>query len=115
MSKRILIVEDNVLLAMDLAQQLTSEGHKVVGPCATTQDAIEKFEQVGCEIALLDIDLGTETSERVAQRLAENHVPFIITSSHPVDKWPRSMQGNPSVPKPIETDALLALIDGPTH
>jgi two-component system, response regulator PdtaR len=59
---RILIVEDEALIAMVLADSLEDAGHEVMGPAATMAEALALCEAMTPELALLDIDLGDGSS-----------------------------------------------------
>ena len=68
MTTRVLVVEDDGLLALDIANQLTDAGLEVVGPATSVAKALELLE-TGCDVALLDVNLGKETAEPVAYKL----------------------------------------------
>ena len=84
---RILVVEDEALIALDLARQLRGAGHEVVGPCRSGAEALRRIAEAGPdarpEAAVLDYTLrGTETSEAVARDLAARGVPFAFLTGH---------------------------------
>lgn len=110
MSIRVLVVEDEPLLAFDLAQHLTTAGYEVVGPAASVARALELFASEGCDIAVLDINLGQETAEPVAMEMKARGVPFVTVTGYSSDQHPPAFQGIPSLTKPITPDDLLALI-----
>jgi DNA-binding response OmpR family regulator len=110
LTQRILIVEDDVLLAMDLAEQLEASGFQVVGPCLSAAQALDTFEKEGCDVAVLDINLGHGTSEPVAKRLRSMSIPFVVASGYSRDQWPNVFRGQASVTKPFHADALVELI-----
>nr|WP_246849320.1 PAS domain S-box protein [Rubellimicrobium arenae] len=80
--RRILVVEDEVVVALDVAMALEALGHVVLGPVATVEQAMRTLDEGGCDAALLDINLGRETSEPVARRLVEAGVPFLTVSAY---------------------------------
>ncbi len=110
MAKRILIVEDDAIMALDLMGELQKHGFSVLGPCATSQSAIDVFEENGCDAAILDVNLGTETSERVAQTLNEKGVPFVVVSGYSIGQFSDAYDEAPYLPKPVQTDNLLRLL-----
>jgi DNA-binding response OmpR family regulator len=55
--KRVLVVEDHIIIAMDLAHELTSEGAKVVGPVATAAAALDVIGSRDLDGGILDIKL----------------------------------------------------------
>jgi CheY-like chemotaxis protein len=74
---RILVMEDDGMLAMDISDTLDELGHLVVGPARTVKDALARIESEPIDVALLDINLGNgETSYPVAEMLRRRGVPF---------------------------------------
>ncbi|MDN3721862.1 HWE histidine kinase domain-containing protein [Roseibium salinum] len=74
--KRILIVEDEPLIAMELESTLASHGFEVVGPASHVESAIRLIGQERLDAALLDANLGGKPVTDVAEALAEKGVPF---------------------------------------
>jgi DNA-binding response OmpR family regulator len=108
--KRVLIVEDDALLAMDLAEQLEASGFDVLGPCMSTKHALSVVEKVGCDAAVLDINLGKETSETIAVRLGDLAIPFVVASGYAPDQWPVAFSGHAALTKPFQTEHLVDLL-----
>ena len=81
---RILIVEDEALIAMVLADSLEDGGHEVVGPAATMAEALALCEAAPPELAVLDVNLGDGSNGvDVARALLERWgVRSIFTSAH---------------------------------
>ena len=80
---RVLLVEDEALIALDLARQLRDAGHEVVGPCRSEAEALRRIEEARPEAAVLDYSLrGTETSEGIAHDLIARGVPFAFLTGH---------------------------------
>ena len=71
---RVLIVEDEAIIAMDLAQRLESYGYVVTGIAASSDQAIELFDSTGPDLVMMDIVIrggmdGVETAARLRERL----------------------------------------------
>ena len=111
MSKRVLIVEDEILIGMDLAQQLSQAGFVPVGPECNVSNALERLAAEGCDLAILDINLGSETSGPVAQALRALRVPFVITSGYSSDHSPDHFAGAPLLIKPVDIPDLIATLN----
>lgn len=109
-SPRILIVEDEALIAIEIADLLDQEGYEIVGPAASVQAALDHIERAGCDGAILDVNLGRETSEPVALRLKQMGTPFTVVSGYAREQLPPSMQDATLVGKPVSADALLSEI-----
>lgn len=110
MSKRALIVEDEPLLAMEVAEHLTDAGFEVVGPATSVAKALKLISEKGCDIAVLDVHLGHEHSEPVALALKARGTPFVVVSGNSREHYPAGFTGAPSLSKPLRPAALLSLI-----
>src|SRR3990170_2792714 len=75
-AKRILVVEDEFLIALDIAGALEQGGLVVIGPLASVRDALAALEREQVDGALLDANLGGEPVGRVADALSARRVPF---------------------------------------
>jgi DNA-binding response OmpR family regulator len=75
---RVLVVEDDLLLAMDLQAILVGAGAVVVDVCQTVDQAMLRSEAGDFAVAVLDFGLGSETASPVARRLFNRGVPFIL-------------------------------------
>jgi len=111
-SRSILIAEDEPLIAMMLEDFLDSLGHKVVGTADSVADAMEKIDQGGFEVAILDVHLkGGEHIWPVADRLSEAGIPFILATGGHIDPPPAEHAGAPVLAKPYTIDAIEPAMD----
>ena len=74
---QILIVEDDSLQAMDLEFALQDAGFSTIGPTGTPSSALSILDEKRPDYAILDYNLGHETSADVAVRLRSEEVPFV--------------------------------------
>lgn len=81
MSKTVLVVEDDFLIAEDLRQTLVSLGWRVLGPAPSVQKSLELLERERPAVAVLDMHLVQEFVTPVAVALREMGIPFIAASS----------------------------------
>ncbi len=79
---RVLVVEDSFLIASSLRQILTELGCRVVGPVATVAQAMRLIEERGCDAAILDVNLGAETSLPIAETLEARSTPFFFVTGY---------------------------------
>lgn len=106
MSVRILICEDNPLIALDLQAIVEGEGHEVVGVCESTAAARAHLSSP-LDFALLDVDLVDGKSFEVAELLEKRGVPFaFVTASRPSD-LPEGLRSARVVAKPYREQAIL--------
>jgi CheY-like chemotaxis protein len=78
----ILLVEDQALIAMDIEEMLNDIGAKEVVTSAWLSDALRVLEASTPDIAVLDFNLGPETSEAIATALAARKIPFIFSTGY---------------------------------
>ncbi len=107
MGGRILVVEDNALLAIELAQALTGAGFKTVGPALTVAQAMALIGKAGCDAAVLDINLRGETSEPVAKELHIRGIPFITMTGYARTQQPAIFEGAPTFTKPVAMELVI--------
>jgi DNA-binding response OmpR family regulator len=105
---RILIVEDDPLIGFDLAVELEAHGFAIVGVAPTVAKALSLFRQHGCDVAVLDVNLGRETSAEIATTLAAARVPFVAVTGYSVDQCPPEFARVPLLSKPFQTALLVA-------
>jgi CheY-like chemotaxis protein len=105
----VLLVEDEYLIAIDLADMLEGRGVEVIGPAGTVEDALELVASEGSRLdgAVLDINLHGVRVYPVAEALAARGVPFVFTTGYDAMAVPESFSGVPRWEKPVEK-ALLA-------
>jgi two-component system, response regulator PdtaR len=82
LTPRILVVEDEFLIAMELEQTLRRAGYQVVGPAASLATALELLRQVRPDAAVLDVNLAGEYVTPVAEVLRAMTVPFVLASGY---------------------------------
>jgi PAS domain S-box-containing protein len=109
---RILIVEDEPLVGMELADALESAGFSVLGPAASNEDALALIVKHGCDGAVLDVNLGRETSEPLAHKLAAEGIPFVTLTGYAPDQLPAPFLSSPRLTKPVRTEILVVELAG---
>src|SRR4051794_32091440 len=84
--KRILVVEDEALIAILAEDALLDEGASIVGPACTVYDALRLIDEAqvdgAIDAAVLSLNLAGETALPVADKLAAFGVPFLLASGH---------------------------------
>lgn len=107
--RRVLIIEDEVLVSMMLEDILADLGATVSAVVETISQALEVVDKGGFDIALLDMNLGGKPADRIARELKAKHIPFAILSGATVA--PDDLGAALLVPKPYRfTDIEQALI-----
>ncbi len=109
-ASRVLVVEDEPLLAMDVADQLADAGFEVIGPATSVVDALKLLGTSGCDVAVLDVHLGPENSEAVALALKAKGTPFVVLSGNSQKHFPPGFKGAPFLSKPISPPTLSVFL-----
>jgi PAS domain S-box-containing protein len=104
--KRVLLVEDEMLVAMMMKDLLTDLGFSVVGPFSRTGDAIEASKDTHLDAAVLDINLNGELVYPVAEFLTDRGVPFVFITGYGAESIDRRFAEVPVLQKPIERKSL---------
>lgn len=98
--RHVLIVEDELLVALELEDVLRQAGAVPVGPALTLQQGLSLAESDPLDAALLDINLGTHQSFSIAYRLLERGVPAVFVTAYANYILPAKLQGAPILGKP---------------
>lgn len=109
-----LIVEDQMLIALELEQILETAGIDVIATFASPRETLFFLSATTLpDAAILDVNLGEATSEEVAVFLAENKVPFLFaTGCFDSSAFPHPFDAIPIVRKPYSEEAILSKLDG---
>ncbi|SEV97803.1 Response regulator receiver domain-containing protein [Cognatiyoonia koreensis] len=108
---KILIVEDDPTIAMDLEDELSDRGYDPVS-AATVPDARKLLERQAPSFAFLDMHLRTDTSFDLARELREQGVPFAFVSGNDASALPEDLRTSKILTKPINYDDLIKMIAG---
>ena len=103
---RILIVEDEPLIAMMLEDFLETLGHEVAGTCESVAEALEWVEKGGFDVAILDVNLKGERIWPVADRLREMGIPYILATGGHIEPPPEAHAEVPVLAKPFTMEAI---------
>jgi len=107
---RVLVVEDEAILAIDIATHLTDAGFSVVGPATSVTKALTLIGEVGCDVAVLDVNLRDETAEPIASELRSRGTPFLFLSGVYRDQLPDWFDGAILLSKPARPAMLVAAV-----
>jgi len=109
---RVLLVEDEPLLAMLLEESLADLGHEPVGAAANVEQAHALLDLGAVDCALLDFSLGgSDTSVEIAQRLERLRVPFCYLSGHSTLEADSGAPDAPLLTKPVAMDSLSRALE----
>ena len=111
----VLIVEDDPMIGFDLSVELEEAGFNVVGVAPTVAKALHLLERQRCDLAVLDVNLGQETSAPIARALIAAGVPFVAVTGYAVDQCPEEFATAPLLSKPFQTARLVATLERQLH
>src|SRR3954467_8994230 len=100
-----------MVIRMMVCDMLEELGHKVVAEAGTLKKAIEVARLAEFDLAILDLRLGDETTELVAEITRGRGVPFFFLTGHTSDGLPGGFRNAPRLEKPVLCSALAKMID----
>ena len=110
LDRRILVVEDEYLVADDLCHALGVAGATVVGPAASVAQALALIREEAIDGALLDVNLNGEKGYPVADMLAGRCVPFVFATGYGAGTLPERFAGVTVCCKPIVVATCLSAV-----
>jgi two-component sensor histidine kinase/CheY-like chemotaxis protein len=108
--RRILVVEDEALIAGQIESLLVGQGCLVSGPVRGLDNALALVRSEPLDAAVLDVDLSGSRSEAVANALRERAIPFIVLTGYADSGLSVAFRGAPVVAKPFDEEALVSLL-----
>jgi CheY-like chemotaxis protein len=110
-SPRVLVVEDESLIAMLVEDGLETLGYEVVGPVGTVDAALRIVEQTPFDLALLDINLGGKQSFPIAEALESRGIPYVFLTGYDRSSLPLAFQHRFGLQKPFRMSALQQALE----
>jgi len=108
--KRILVVEDEMLVVMAIEDMLVDLGCSSISLAANVQQALDLIEQKPFDLATLDLNLDGLQSYSVAQALTERGVPFAFSTGYGKHGVGGGYGGRPVISKPFSSAQLVATL-----
>ncbi|GEM_PF-1516211 len=111
LSERSLVVEDNVIIGMEAEDQLRDLGAVAVDVANTVARAMDLIASTDYEFALLDVNLGKETSREAAEALTAAKIPYAFLTGYGEVSWAPAKAGTiPVLVKPLDPGALARAV-----
>jgi CheY-like chemotaxis protein len=111
-AKRVLVVEDEYLLAMDVSAWLEAAGAHVVGPASNVDAALEVLEHAELDGAILDVNLRGEMVYPIADALTARGIPFVFTTGYDARSMPARFAFVKRCEKPTTPEAISRALFG---
>jgi CheY-like chemotaxis protein len=108
---RVLIVEDELIIAMELERLLGRLGCVVLDAVPTVKRALRAVGHQEADVAVIDMNLQGERATPVAEALQEQEVPFVLVTGYGSERLPeRALQDVPCLRKPVDGHQLASAI-----
>ncbi len=112
---KILVVEDNLMISLDICFFLEDSGHEIVGPAHSLSEAVSLASKASFDLALLDIDLGDEEVWNAANIIQDAGIPLAFVSGRiPGDRTPDRFVSSTYIPKPFCRETVQKFIQSVT-
>ena len=108
--KRILVIEDELLLALCVGEALEEQGCEVIGPATSVRQGLNLVETTAVNGAILDINLNGELVYPVAKALMDRNIPFLFTTGYASLDVPSSFRSVPRLDKPVEPGLFIQVL-----
>jgi PAS domain S-box-containing protein len=109
--KRVIIIEDEPLVLMDLEARLTEAGCIVVDTAGSLDAADALISEAHCDAALLDVNLAGSPVENLAAKLTQKNVPFAFVTGYGREALPDGFRDGLLLKKPFTDDELFAVLE----
>ena len=109
--RRILVVEDEFLIATEVEDLLLGWGAKVVGPFGRLEPALAAAHREAIDGAVLDVWIDGETIERVAAVLVLRKLPVLLTTGYESEQLPPDLRHLPRLQKPFDKRDLRRMLE----
>jgi len=105
-AKRILVVEDELMIRMLLEDMLGELGYTVAAEASKIEDALDAAKNGEFDVAILDVNLNGHDISPVADALAARGTPFVFATGYGERGLPEAHRGRPTLKKPFQLDGL---------
>ena len=108
---RILIVDDEPMIAIDLESVLLEAGFEIAGVTGNLEKALSMIQSGICDAAVLDANLDGVSAAPVAAALKARGLPFLVLSGYAADQQPEALRAGPCLQKPADPVQLIKLLN----
>jgi CheY-like chemotaxis protein len=109
-TKRILVVEDELMIRMLLEDMLRELGYTIVAEAAHIEAALEAANNADFDLAILDVNLNGQPISPVADALAARGTPFVFATGYGERSLPELYRDRPTLKKPFQMEGLQRLL-----
>ena len=109
--KRVLVVEDELMIRMLLQDMLADLGHTLAGEAGRIEDALALAKEGAFDVAILDVNLNGQPISPVVEVLIDRGLPFVFATGYGQRGVPEPYRNTPTLQKPFQADALAQAIE----
>jgi len=109
--KRVLIVEDDVMIRMLIEDMLCDLGFAVAAEASKVHEALAAVDSTAFDVAILDVNLSGETTGPVAEALAARGTPFVFATGYGEHGLPDQFRDRPLLKKPFQIESLKRMLE----
>jgi CheY-like chemotaxis protein len=110
----VLVVEDEFIIADEIATMVQAAGHSVLGPAASVDDAMAILDKDRPAFAIIDANLRGQSSAALARHLTDLGIPFCVCTGYRLDDLRPTFGDVVLVQKPVRASALVAALNAAT-
>lgn len=108
---RVLVVEDEMLIALEIGEILSGLGYEVVAMASRLDQAIEVASRISFDVAILDMNLAGELSLPLARMLQKRHLPFVFATGYKLREITDEFADAVTINKPFSEDELAHALE----
>jgi len=110
-ARRILVVEDELMIRMLLEDMLGELGYTVAAEAGRLEDALAAAQSADIDVAILDVNLNGQPILPVADALAARGTPFVFATGYGERGLPEPYRDRPTLKKPFQLEGLKQMLD----
>ena len=110
-ARRVLIVEDDVMIRMLIEDMLGDLGFVVAAEASKVREALAAVNSTAFDVAILDVNLSGETTGPVAEALAARGTPFVFATGYGEHGLPDQFRDRPLLKKPFQIESLKRMLE----
>lgn len=110
-SVRVLIVEDEPIIALGIEDVLIDAGFQIAGVTGKIEGALEVIGRGGCDAAIVDANLAGVNTIPLAEALTQRGLPFIVMSGYSQEQMPSELAKAPFLQKPCRPVLLIKTLN----
>jgi len=110
-TRRVLVVEDDVMIRMLIEDMLGDLGFAVAAEASKVHEALAAVNSTAFDVAILDVNLSGETTGPVAEALAARGTPFVFATGYGEHGLPDQFRDRPLLKKPFQIESLKRMLE----